>query len=187
MDVRVAQSRRLLKAALRDLMLAEELETISISRLCKAAGVSRPTFYQHFGTVDDVLAAVVRDRLSEERRKLREDPEVGDALARSLAYIQEHREELALTLDSRRSVPRARQATIGWLRDTVALARYGSPFDRVPRTEQAQAIFAVGGLVAIFEDQLSGGHTANLDAEELSRIVRETMATVLQPARAAQA
>lgn len=162
-------------------MRTEEPETISISRLCKAAGVSRPTFYQHFGTVDDVLAANVQDHLSEESRKLREDPGVEDALARSLLYVQEHRDELALTLDSRRGVPRARHATIAWLRDTVARARFRTPFAQLAPEVQAPVIFAVGGLVAVFEDQLREGRTEELDAQELSRSIRAAMDTVLPP------
>lgn len=182
MDVRVAHSRGALKDALRELMVEEEPQDISISRLCKTAGVSRPTFYQHFGTLDDVLAAVVHDRLSTESLRLQQDPQVEDALALALEYVQQHREELAVTLDSRRAMPRARRATIEWLRETVARSRYGMAFIELTASAQASIVFAVGGLVAVFEEQLRTDGAAQSQVEELSRITREAMDLVL-PAR----
>ena len=49
-------SQRAIACALLALMEAEPYAEISISALCRAAGVSRPTFYSLFGSKDDVVA-----------------------------------------------------------------------------------------------------------------------------------
>lgn len=181
MDVRVAHSRSVLKQALLELLESVELQSISISQLCKAAEVSRPTFYQHFGTVDDVLTAIVQDRLTSAGRRLQEDSDVDDGLLRALLYLQEHTEELMLTLDSRLAVPRSREATVQWLRDTVARAVYDVPAAELDAMRSARTTFAVGGLVATFEEQLRTEHGAGPDAEELAASVRESMVAILHP------
>lgn len=62
-DVRVQRSCR----ALSDALLAELAEgsvlDVTISALCTRAGVSRPTFYQHFTSVEDLLGCALRLRL----------------------------------------------------------------------------------------------------------------------------
>lgn len=62
-DPRIAQTRRAFKAALYDAAAPEWNWKVSVSELCKRAGVSRPTFYQHFAAVDDVYTELLRDRL----------------------------------------------------------------------------------------------------------------------------
>ena len=62
-DVRVLRSCQ----ALGDALMAELAEgnglDVTISALCARAGVSRPTFYQHFASVEDLLGAAMRRRL----------------------------------------------------------------------------------------------------------------------------
>ena len=54
-------SQRAIACALLALMEAEPYAEISISALCRAAGVSRPTFYSLFGSKDDVVAYILRE------------------------------------------------------------------------------------------------------------------------------
>ncbi|MFI5428080.1 TetR/AcrR family transcriptional regulator [Aeromicrobium sp. UC242_57] len=53
--------------ALSELLRQQPSSRITISALCQAAGVSRPTFYQHFSTVDDVLTAALDERMEQVR------------------------------------------------------------------------------------------------------------------------
>lgn len=48
-------AQRAIGNALLDLLEEKSLSSISIKELCERAGVSRPTFYRHFDTVNDVL------------------------------------------------------------------------------------------------------------------------------------
>ena len=54
-------SQRAIACALLGLMEAESYASVSISSICRAAGVSRPTFYSLFGSKDDVVAYILRE------------------------------------------------------------------------------------------------------------------------------
>lgn len=54
-------SQRAIACALLELMETEPYAEISVSALCRAAGVSRPTFYSLFGSKDDVVAYILRE------------------------------------------------------------------------------------------------------------------------------
>lgn len=54
-------SQRAIACALLKLMEAEPYVGISISALCRTAGVSRPTFYSLFGSKDDVVSYILRE------------------------------------------------------------------------------------------------------------------------------
>ena len=68
-------SQRAIACALLALMEAEPYAEISISALCRAAGVSRPTFYSLFGSKDDVVAYILR-----ENHCYSPEPEAGSCL-----------------------------------------------------------------------------------------------------------
>ena len=48
-------NRRNIEKALLKLMKNAAYEHISVSAVCREAGISRTTFYRHYSTVDDVL------------------------------------------------------------------------------------------------------------------------------------
>jgi len=54
-------SQRAIACALASLLETEPYAAVSISALCRAAGVSRPTFYSLFGSKDDVVAYILRE------------------------------------------------------------------------------------------------------------------------------
>ena len=54
-------SQRAIACALLELLEAEPYAEISISALCRAANVSRPTFYSLFGSKDDVVSYILRE------------------------------------------------------------------------------------------------------------------------------
>jgi len=72
---------------------------ISISGLCRAAGVSRPTFYSLFGSKDDVVAYILR-----ESHCYAPEPEAGSCLKSFCAsyseYITRQRHFLALLVNN---------------------------------------------------------------------------------------
>ncbi len=55
MDRRMLRSRRQMQDALRELVAEKEYHRISVADIAEKAGVSRPTFYSHFKTRDDLL------------------------------------------------------------------------------------------------------------------------------------
>lgn len=62
-DPRLTRSREVLLAAITTSLDRPGDEQPSITELCAAAGVSRPTFYQHFGDVDSLVEAAAVDRM----------------------------------------------------------------------------------------------------------------------------
>lgn len=58
------RSQRAIACALLGQMEHEPYASISISALCRAAGVSRPTFYSLFGSKDDVVSFLLRESYS---------------------------------------------------------------------------------------------------------------------------
>lgn len=64
-DPRFQRTRQALLRSLIELVDAEPDQTISITRLVEAAGVSRPTFYQHFPDVGAALQQAALDRIAE--------------------------------------------------------------------------------------------------------------------------
>lgn len=54
-------SQRAIACALLELMEHSPYADISISALCRAAGISRPTFYSLFGSKDDVVSYILRE------------------------------------------------------------------------------------------------------------------------------
>ena len=63
MAQRVARSKAALTEAVLDLLHEGQAGKITITQVCRRANVTRPTFYQHYGSVDDLVAQAVTDRL----------------------------------------------------------------------------------------------------------------------------
>lgn len=65
-DPRAARSKRALIAAATALLDAHEIEQLSITQVVAAAGVTRPTFYQHFADLSELASAAAVTRLDAE-------------------------------------------------------------------------------------------------------------------------
>ena len=120
-DPRIERSRARLTDALGTLLVTRDAKDISVSALCAQAHVSRPTFYQHFASVDEVAVAGIERRLEELRRELADGPDAPYRLL--VAFLDD--------LDTRRSAwqhmigsgatfPASRDAVETWLADRLA-------------------------------------------------------------------
>ena len=77
---RVAQSRRALTSAVIDLLRTSPAGRITITEVCRRANVTRPTFYQHYASLDDLVGRAVAERLREHQQAaLALDADVPDA------------------------------------------------------------------------------------------------------------
>ncbi len=63
MDARLARTREVLITAIDEALSGDGEKLPSITELCATAGVSRPTFYQHFRDVPALVAAAGADEL----------------------------------------------------------------------------------------------------------------------------
>lgn len=61
MDIRVRNTMAAVRKSLIDLMGEQKFEDITISMLCKNAGISRKTFYMHYSSLEDVITDIGKD------------------------------------------------------------------------------------------------------------------------------
>jgi AcrR family transcriptional regulator len=150
-DARVVRTRSQLTAALADLGRNRPVEHISISELCAAAGISRPTFYQHFASVDEVLAAALEDRLAEIIAQAGEqDParDIPAAISRFLSAMARERRAYQILL-SENAVPGGPSETlIAWM-----VGRLKEHFSLGPEPD-LRLTYASAGIVAVMRSWL---------------------------------
>lgn len=83
-DRRSLRTRRLVNAAVMDLMLEKRFDTITVQDLLERAGIGRSTFYTHYFDKDDVLASIADEMLATFRQQMsqrdaREGKQTADA------------------------------------------------------------------------------------------------------------
>lgn len=62
-DIRIRRTRESLRAAILELAADRDWSEISITDLTRHAGVSRPTFYQHYSSLDELAADALIERI----------------------------------------------------------------------------------------------------------------------------
>lgn len=67
---RIAITKRLLKESLLRILKTKELDAVSVTELCREAGINRATFYRHYEIPRDVLMEIQRDLYHDLREKL---------------------------------------------------------------------------------------------------------------------
>jgi AcrR family transcriptional regulator len=95
---RVRMTKRMIRDALLDLLDSQSIETVSVTRLCKEADVSRSTFYLHYGSERDVISEIEEDLIEGVDQRLeREKPDgelsLGEQVVLMCRYFAEHRRE----------------------------------------------------------------------------------------------
>ncbi|GAA4175440.1 TetR/AcrR family transcriptional regulator [Gryllotalpicola koreensis] len=95
-DPRAARSKRALITAATELLDEHDLSELSITQVVAAAGVTRPTFYQHFGDLAELARAAAVTRLNDEfERHEPAPPSAGDWLERVEPVVRGLLEHLA--------------------------------------------------------------------------------------------
>ncbi|MCD4527364.1 TetR/AcrR family transcriptional regulator [Nocardioides sp. cx-173] len=171
-DVRAVRSRSALMAAARELVVDDPEAAITVSALCRRAEVSRPTFYQHFSSPDELLAAMIRARFDD---LFASNAEVDRAdtptvIRRLLAEIWRDARIYDVLLEGRPAFNQVRSALERWLMERLA--------ERYPGTRPSDLAFATGGSVRLIVDALSRGDgESSLDqtAADMWRLVRLTL------------
>ncbi len=102
-DLRVQRTRSLLRQALIDLVKSQGYESISIREITQKAQVGYKTFYRHYAGKDELLQALVDEKIDDFKRILSppSDPTASqkNTLA-ALVYIETHAELFLMILKS---------------------------------------------------------------------------------------
>lgn len=90
---RISLTKRLLQEGLLRILEAKTLEKISVTELCREAGINRATFYNHYGSPKDLLADI-ENRITHELEDMLGTPQTLDELSDQLeavcTYLKEH-------------------------------------------------------------------------------------------------
>ena len=96
---RIALTRRLLQEGLLRLLAHTSLEDISVTALCKEAGINRATFYNHYASPSMLLAEMEKQLVSELKEILTEPTTIDyitDQLEQYCIILKEHGDLMAI-------------------------------------------------------------------------------------------
>lgn len=100
---RVAQTKRLLGEGLLELLETKELDKVTVTELCRVAGVNRATFYRHYASVqallEDVAEGILRPFFAESSW-YREGGDIREGLEALCVCLWDNRERLRRILYS---------------------------------------------------------------------------------------
>ena len=90
---RIALTKRMLQEGLLKLLETKDLDKISVTELCRASGVNRATFYNHYSSPQDLLTDLEM-QMSDALTEIIGDPRTLEEISRrteaACAYLQEH-------------------------------------------------------------------------------------------------
>lgn len=153
-DVRVRRSCRALADALLGLLAEGHDLDVTVSAVCSRAGVSRPTFYQHFDSVESLLGAAMRMRLDHL------DATTG-GFAGVLRGMAADRAAYGAGIDQARVLPTVFVTLTGWMIERIRAQH--------PDLDPAAAEFAAAGATRLIVGWL---REPTRDAEETARLIR---------------
>jgi AcrR family transcriptional regulator len=150
LDVRAERSRSQLIEALRVQLHEHDPREISVSSVCTQAGLSRPTFYQHFASLDELAVAGIEQRLAELHRQDSSDrrPTSYDAVVRFLDELDSDRSVYRQVIGSDAVFTSPRDAVEDWL-----VVRLVEDHDG-PVADPSSIRFAAGGVLSLLRGWL---------------------------------
>lgn len=89
-DLRFIKAKEKIASAFKSLVQAKKFEDITVSALCKNAGIDRKTFYLHYKTLDDLLIEILDELNLEFARRLhgRNVSDLGTIVREHIVFIQ---------------------------------------------------------------------------------------------------
>lgn len=87
---RQTTTKKQIRKALIQLLLEEKFETISVSKLCKRAGINRGTFYLHYLDKFDLIETLKEEIILQLRKNFEETTNTHNLLITNLNYLQQN-------------------------------------------------------------------------------------------------
>ncbi|MHA3065460.1 TetR/AcrR family transcriptional regulator [Lacticaseibacillus saniviri] len=165
-----ANTREFLLGALTRLLKKKSFDAISVSELTRTAGISRMTFYRHYGNIADVLQQELA-RLVSTLPKYKALPvrEYGAAVTFYMRFFSEHADFMQLLLQAdQESI--LRQAVMQVMTE---LSSAKTPLQSFTENEKRYyMIYQASGLVSVVVDWLA--HDQPETPEELATFIQKT-------------
>ena len=161
-----------LKTALLTLMRERSYKELSVSELCRKAGVSRMAFYRNYQVIDDLFRDAARDLNEEIIRAIGSPFRVGTGrewYEQAFRMTREHRDEVAIMFQE--------NFQFAWMQVVNALAVHDPDFST---EKKIQRLIWCGGFENIVSWWLNNGMAQS--PEEMARYcVRYLPAIVITP------
>lgn len=162
-DRRIRRTRRMLQEALVGLLRSKPLAKIRIKEIVEAADVSRPTFYHHFATKEELLFSLVDDLFDQIRADVHEhhDPDhkkhIRHAMVASFEHWLSHGEKLrwVFQVENRDLLISALVPQVEGLR--LQLAEHFTPAELANPYENYVTEFMAGGLYMLLKRWIDEG------------------------------
>jgi AcrR family transcriptional regulator len=181
-DPRSVRTVSALQAALRESLAVSSLDAVTVSSLCRAAGVQRTTFYTHYDSVAGLLTSMLTTEIDalldvhspDGRLVVEVAAEFQDTLVAAFELVTRERRLFRVGFESDASA-RLRRALTGMFvrRFEIALRIWHSLGVALDADAAVAVPFAAGGLTASFEAWALSSET---DAAHWAGIVRDQMA-----------
>ncbi len=197
-DPLAVRSRAALVAAMTALLDERDLDGISITQVVQAAGVTRPTFYQHYGDIAHLASDAAVGRLDAEFDHRESGPlsvegwltGVEPMVTRLLAHLAEHRDfyrRVLYGLGTRAATDAAVDLVARRILERSPLgALAGQPGAPDPEETQDSVVIISGGIVWLITSwlstELTGRDTVKAMAHRVSvQLVRLALAAGAAP------
>ena len=153
-EKQIERSKDIITQALLDLLKSHAMDSITITQLCKRAGVGRPTFYRHFESKRDVLDQLYqrwfREYLHNAREAYEKNPAAETMELVAFDFMKSNENLMALVKS--KDFYKASVAGLGAQR-----RRLEKEFHLFDDESPYELEYRVGGLIFVFARWLSGG------------------------------
>ena len=167
-DKRIAKTKNKLTRALSILSQNKSPERITVSELCKAAGVNRTTFYKYYTVPADVGRESFERHTSELMRKIRETP--GETLYATMLYCcRTYQENYLLT----KQIFPGFSLTVDAIQDFYMKLQDPQYFHSLE-----MMYFIAGGAAAVVNHWLT--ETPDVSAEEIAKKISSMISAVMR-------
>jgi AcrR family transcriptional regulator len=180
-DLRARRTRKWLQAALLELLKEKPFRDIQITEIADRAEVSRPAFYLHYRSKEDLLMSHVDLVFEEFQAAIQQEIKSGDIDRQKFCvmlfeYWERYADTLKLVLaaDTHQVVLERLRRYVGAVMDDLALRRTGRRKIKNPLTE-ATTDFMAGGAYLMLTRWVSAGRP--LSAEQMGQLLFELSAT----------
>lgn len=180
-DPRIVQTKASLKSALERLVKTNDPSKISVSALCKEAGVSRPTFYQHYSSVFDLYGEALKEKITQLEPNLFgagfRDTEPLQALTIVIEYLDDNRSDLLSILDTNVMRFGAGILVRGWIDERLAAGYFDARLEDLDPEQADRITFTTNGVLGLVFKRLREENTTSAAdlAARISRLAKASM------------
>lgn len=177
-DRRVIYTKKLLRESLMTLMEEKPVGRISVTELCKGAGVNRGTFYSHYRQPEDVLANIEEELFSDIKNILSSQSDISN-INHAVVYALYRNRDACRVLISKNGDPSCMDRILDISKDYFLKNTLPS-LDASTTDTKYLHTFMFSGNVAVLKEWLSEG--ALISPEEIADVLTNMREKILKNA-----